>query len=353
VPVVARLAIEIAPAFDAWQVAARILLRQGVPPADVVWRERAGAPGPAIAEGPDPAIRVPRQFIELARRVAVHPDPGRWAALYAVLWRLVHGAPGLLGDAADPDVARVHRLDGEVARNAATAPGRPPAGPAAGQDTPPRGAVDFVPPGADIAGLRAAAARCEGCELHRHATRTVFSAGPQDARVVLVGEQPGDQEDLRGAPFVGPAGEVLDRVLVEVGLPRPQLYVTNVVKHFKFVPRGKRRIHQTPTAADVAACRPWLDAELACVGPEVLVCLGATACRALLGTDFRLTRDHGRFLATRWSPRTIGTLHPSAVLRGEDEAAQARLYAMLRDDLRLVAQAARRSTWATTSATEG
>jgi DNA polymerase len=165
----------------------------------------------------------------------------------------------------------------------------------------------------------------------------VFGKGPADARVVLVGEQPGDQEDRQGAPFVGPAGEVFDRALAEVDLPRERLYVTNAVKHFKFVPRGKRRIHQTPAAADIAACRPWIEAELALVDPEILVCLGATASRALLGPSFRLMRDHGRFVDSRWARRTIATIHPSAVLRGEDEASQGRLYAMLRDDLRLVA----------------
>jgi DNA polymerase len=138
---------------------------------------------------------------------------------------------------------------------------------------------------------------------------------------------------------VGPAGEVFDRALQEVGLPRARLYVTNAVKHFKFEPRGKRRIHQTPAAADVAACRPWIEAELALIRPEILVCLGATASRALLGPAFRLMRDRGRFVTSPWAPRTLATLHPSAVLRGEDEAAQGRLYAMLRDDLRLVATA--------------
>jgi len=378
---VARLAIEIAPAFEAWQAAARILVRQGVPPADVVWRERPGAPGPSIPEGPDPSIRVPRQFVDLARRVATHPDPARWGALYTVLWRLVHGAPDLMSSRTDPDVARVLLLDRDVASPASPAPEARPPSDAAGraepsdldapvdgraretsagmsasssrqppvrrpggqqapaQSPPPPGAGAFVPPNADIAALRTAAARCEGCDLHRHASRTVFSAGPPDARVVLVGEQPGDQEDLKGLPFVGPAGEVLDRALAEVGLARAALYVTNAVKHFKFVPRGKRRIHQTPTMTELTACRPWLEAELAIIDPEVLVCLGATASRALLGADFRLMRDHGRFMMTRWSAKTVATLHPSAVLRGEDEATQARLYAMLRDDLKLVASA--------------
>ncbi|MGH7268119.1 MAG: UdgX family uracil-DNA binding protein [Candidatus Rokuibacteriota bacterium] len=199
------------------------------------------------------------------------------------------------------------------------------------------GARPFVPAGAGLAELRAAAARCTGCPLHEGATRTVFGAGPPDARVVLVGEQPGDQEDRQGAPFVGPAGEVLDRALGEAGVARERVYVTNAVKHFKFVARGKRRIHQTPRLPEVAACRPWLEAELALLAPAVLVCLGATAARALLGPEFRLMRERGRVITTGWAPRTVATLHPSAVLRGEDVAAQARLYRMLVDDLRLAA----------------
>jgi len=167
----------------------------------------------------------------------------------------------------------------------------------------------------------------------------VFGRGPGDARLVLVGEQPGDQEDLRDAPFVGPAGEVLDRALGEAGLDRAKVYVTNAVKHFKFVTRGTRRIHQTPRLSEIVACRPWVEAELTRIAPETLVCLGATAARALLGDDFRLMRDRGRVFPTRWATRSLATLHPSAVLRGEDDAAQERLYRMLVEDLRLAAGA--------------
>ncbi|OLC35694.1 MAG: uracil-DNA glycosylase [Candidatus Rokubacteria bacterium 13_1_40CM_4_69_5] len=202
------------------------------------------------------------------------------------------------------------------------------------------GAAPFVPAHASLAELGQAATRCTGCDLYRHATQMVFGRGPADARIALVGEQPGDQEDLQGAPFVGPAGEVLDRALKEVGLPRERLYVTNAVKHFKFVQRGKRRIHQTPRLSEIAACRPWLEAELGVIQPAIVVCLGATAARALFGPDFRLMKEHGRFAATRWAPKTMATLHPSAVLRGQDEAAQAQLYRMLVEDLKLVAEAA-------------
>jgi DNA polymerase len=204
-------------------------------------------------------------------------------------------------------------------------------------EAPAPGAGPFVPTGASLEDLKSAAARCQGCDLYRHASQVVFGRGPVDARIVLVGEQPGDQEDRQGAPFVGPAGEVLDRALVQVGLARERLYVTNVVKHFKFIERGKRRIHQTPRMAEITACRPWVEAELALVRPETLVCLGATAARALLGPDFRIMKDRGRWLQSRWAPKTMATLHPSAVLRGEDEAAQARLYGMMVEDLGHVA----------------
>jgi DNA polymerase len=321
--------VEIQPTFEAWQAAARALLHEGVPPGEVTWREAAGAPVPPTAPG---GARVPRQFLELAREVAATADPGRWHALYTVLFRLVHEGRELLGDARDTDMRRLNALVAQAARE--TSGVEPVLEPVA------IGAVSFVPaPGTSLDELRAAAARCQGCELYRHATQMVFGRGPTDARIVLVGEQPGDQEDLQGAPFVGPAGEVLDRALAEVGLDRQRVYVTNAVKHFSFVQRGKRRIHQTPRATELAACRPWLEAELELIRPVILGALGATAARAILGPEFRLLRQRGQFIATRWSPRTIATLHPSAVLRGQDEAEQARLYAMLRDDLRLVAAA--------------
>src|SRR5881296_2707775 len=319
-------AVEFEPTFEGWQAAARALVREGVPPADVRWRETASGAQPSlIADATAPssgAVRVPRQFLDLARRAAAATDPSRWQILYDTLWRLVHEDRELLKNARDPGVRRLHALLTPTAAEPETA-----------------GAASFVPIGAGLAELRAAAARCTGCDLYRHATQTVFGRGPADARIVLVGEQPGDQEDLKGAPFVGPAGEVLDRALVEVGLDRERLYVTNAVKHFKFIERGKRRIHQTPRLSELAACRPWMEAEIAAIKPEVLVCLGATAARAIVAADFRLLRDRGRFFPTRWTEKTIATLHPSAVLRGEDETQQARLYGMLVEDLRLVAGA--------------
>jgi len=323
--------VSITPTFEAWQAAARALLRDQVAPADVEWREAADAP--AIDAPPPGGARVPRQFLDLARQAAGAADPTRWSALYTVLWRLVHGSRELLADTRDPDVRRLNGLAAQGRRQTQQAEMRQ----ALALEQQGGGAAPFVPKNATLDELRAAGARCEGCELFRRATQMVFGRGPADARVVLVGEQPGDQEDLKGAPFVGPAGEVLDRALAEVGLDRTQVYVTNAVKHFSFVERGKRRIHQTPRLPEIAACRPWLEAELEVIKPRILGCLGATAARAIIGPEFRLLRQHGQFLATRWSPRTIATLHPSAVLRGQDDAEQARLYAMLRDDLRLIA----------------
>jgi len=197
-------------------------------------------------------------------------------------------------------------------------------------------AAPFVPPGVtDLDQLREASKACHGCELYRNASQTVFGAGSPDARVVLVGEQPGDIEDRRGAPFVGPAGKVLDRAIAEAGLDRSQMYVTNAVKHFKFKQSGpgKRRIHQTPDRLEIVACRPWLVAEFALLKPEVIVALGATAAKALLGPDFRVTRSRGVLMPWPDSaddpadfpkdPASIlATIHPSAVLRADnrDEA---------------------------------
>jgi DNA polymerase len=193
-------------------------------------------------------------------------------------------------------------------------------------------AAPFVPSTRDLARLRRAAGRCEGCPLHRDATQTVFGAGPRDARVVLVGEQPGDQEDRAGKPFVGPAGRLLDSALEEAGIDRSLAYLTNVVKHFKFRTSGKRRIHATPDTFEVAACKPWLLAELSALSPEVIVLLGATAAKALLGPSFRVTKSRGVLMpSTVGDAQLLATLHPSAVLRADDrQAAKAGLVADLR-----------------------
>ncbi len=210
-------------------------------------------------------------------------------------------------------------------------------------------AAPFVPVGAGLDGLRAAAAGCRGCHLYREATQTVFGAGLATARVVMVGEQPGDVEDRRGLPFVGPAGKVLDRAINEVGLDRTQIYVTNAVKHFKYrrTGPGQRRLHQTPDRVEILACRPWLAAEFAALRPRVVVALGATAAKALFGPAFRVTRRRGEVLswpASADRPEefdmhanavAVATVHPSAVLRADDRDTA---YAGLVDDLRVVAQ---------------
>ncbi|MBP2704914.1 UdgX family uracil-DNA binding protein [Microbispora sp. RL4-1S] len=172
-----------------------------------------------------------------------------------------------------------------------------------------------------LAALREAARGCEGCDLHRDATQTVFGDGVPDAEFVFVGEQPGDQEDRRGEPFVGPAGRMLDRALEDAGIDRDKIYVTNAVKHFKFEPRGKRRIHQKPTAGEIAACRPWLEAEMRLVDPAVTVVLGATAARALLGPAFRVTRHRGEPIPRRDGAYYVATIHPSAILRAPEQDA--------------------------------
>ena len=176
-----------------------------------------------------------------------------------------------------------------------------------------------VPEAATLEELVAAASGCRACDLWRRATQTVFGSGPAAAELMLVGEQPGDREDLEGAPFVGPAGKVLDRALSAAGIARERAYATNVVKHFKWTPRGKRRLHQTPNAAEQEACRPWLEAELAMVRPKVLVALGATAATSLLGRGFRVTRDRGRFVESPLAPYVLATVHPSSILRSGDD----------------------------------
>ena len=183
-------------------------------------------------------------------------------------------------------------------------------------------AADYLPERLTLAALREAAKLCHGCDLWRNATQTVFGEGPADAELMFVGEQPGDQEDKLGQPFVGPAGHIFDKALEEVGIDRSRIYVTNAVKHFKWEPRGKRRIHQKPNSAELAACRPWLDAELAVLHPRVLVCLGATAAQALLGRTFRVTKQRGTPINSPLAEVVVATIHPSAVLRARDRDAE-------------------------------
>lgn len=195
----------------------------------------------------------------------------------------------------------------------------------------------LVPLTADLAALRGAARTCTGCELHHHATQTVFGEGPSTASVVLVGEQPGDVEDREGHPFVGPAGALLDQVLERAAIARDQVYVTNAVKHFAWEPRGKRRIHRTPRLSEVRACRPWIEAELAAIKPQWIVCLGGTAAQTLLGPQARVGTLRGRVLnGHAWAPNIVVTLHPAAVLRAEGEDAQRAAFESMVEDFRLV-----------------
>ena len=196
-----------------------------------------------------------------------------------------------------------------------------------------------VPETSSLTTLRQAAFHCTACPLYRNATQTVFGEGRNRARLFFLGEQPGDQEDLRGKPFVGPAGQLLDRALAETGIERNDVYVTNAVKHFKWEPRGKRRIHQKPSARDIAACRPWFEAELLLVRPAVLVCLGSTAAQAIFGASFRVTRERGKVLASELAARVVTTVHPSSLLRQPDEESRRREYQLFLADLRVAARA--------------
>jgi len=200
-------------------------------------------------------------------------------------------------------------------------------------------AADFLPSKLDLKSLARAAGRCQGCPLYCNATQVVFGEGPPDAPCMFVGEQPGDQEDLAGKPFVGPSGQILSSTMEQVGILRDEVYVTNAVKHFKFEPRGKRRIHSKPSAREVAACRPWLEAEIKVVKPQVIVCLGATAAQSLLGSKFRLTQHRGQALReTPWAPVVFATVHPSSLLRIPDHEARQQAREQFVVDLKAVAK---------------
>jgi uracil-DNA glycosylase len=196
-----------------------------------------------------------------------------------------------------------------------------------------------VPDTSSLAALDKAARSCKACPLYKRATQTVFGEGRKNARLMLLGEQPGDQEDRAGKPFVGPAGKLLDRALEEAEIKRDEVYLTNTVKHFKWEPRGKRRIHQRPNSREIAACRPWLEAELRLVRPELLVCLGATAAQSLFGPSFRVMRERGKVLQSELAPKVLATVHPSALLRQPDEESREREYAHFVADLRAALKA--------------
>src|SRR5215217_5931520 len=202
-----------------------------------------------------------------------------------------------------------------------------------------RGAEPFVPDSASLPELSAAVHECRGCDLYKDATQAVFGSVPENAQIMLVGEQPGDQEDRQGAPFVGPAGTLLDEALAEAGIARDRAYVTNAVKHFKFEPRGKKRIHKKPGAYEINACVPWLDAEFRAVRPPIVVCLGATAARAILGPKFKLMQQRGTVIDSEHGFKVVATIHPSAVLRSPDPDARRATYQMLVNDLKVAARA--------------
>ena len=199
-------------------------------------------------------------------------------------------------------------------------------------------AAPLIPPRPTLVSLRAAAAGCKACDLWKRGTQTVFGEGARRAAVLFVGEQPGNEEDMSGRPFVGPAGRLLDKALEQAGIERSRAYVTNVVKHFKWEPRGKRRIHAKPNALEIMACQPWLEAELEVVKPGVVVCLGATAAQALLGKKFRVTQERGRVFASPLAARVMATVHPSSILRAPDDEARRLEMSRFVDDLRRVAE---------------
>lgn len=202
-------------------------------------------------------------------------------------------------------------------------------------------AADLIPPKLSLSSLKSAAANCRACDLWEKGTQTVFGEGRRRAKVMFVGEQPGNEEDLKGKPFVGPAGRLFDEALVEAGIDRTQTYVTNVVKHFKWEPRGKRRIHKKPNSAEIKACHPWLEAELALIKPDIVVALGATAAQTLLGPKFRVTKQRGEFFESTFAPYVMATVHPSSILRAPDEETRRLEYRHFVADLKKLANTLR------------
>ena len=202
-------------------------------------------------------------------------------------------------------------------------------------------AKQLIPPRPSLSLLKTAAADCKACDLWKKGTQTVFGDGARRASVMFIGEQPGNEEDLTGKPFVGPAGKLFDNALEEAGIDRKQTYVTNVVKHFKWEPRGKRRIHKKPNAVEIGACRPWLEAEIALIKPEVIVALGATAAQALVGPQFRVTKQRGQFIESTLAPYVMATVHPSSILRAPDDETRHAEYRRFVDDLKKLARVIR------------
>jgi uracil-DNA glycosylase family protein len=306
-----------------FRAACRRLWAEQTEPGRVVWRTAGDVESdlfeawttPASRVGAAPPLHVPGGFLALCEDVIQHSDPGRFDLLYRLLWRLQH-EPGLRDDALDPDRVAARQMAQAVRR------GR-------------HAGADEAPPGGEaprsLPALREALQRCRECPIGEHATRAVPGEGPKHAKLMFVGEQPGDQEDLQGRPFVGPAGQLFDRALAELGVERRDAYVTNALKHFKFELRGKRRIHKTPAQEEAAACLHWLETEIALVDPAALVALGATAARQLMGRAVAVTRERGHWLRRADGRRVLITLHPSALLRMEPEDKAAAWAAWLAD----------------------
>ena len=336
--------------FNDWRAAARALRLAGVAPADIRWSlgqagEGAEWTAPPAGGG---AFSVSRAFLELALAVVSHPAADRFDLLYRLLWRL-GDEPGLLGRTDDADVARATQMGAEVRNQGARSSvdrlsNRTIGGPMAttvsarvaksGARVERDGAYNQSAP-TSLEEVAAWAGACRRCELWKHATQVVTGEGPARADIMLVGEQPGDAEDLAGRPFVGPAGELLNRALAAAGIDRSRVYLTNAVKHFKFEPRGKRRLHKNPDVHEIAACRWWLDAERRLVKPRVIVALGASAALAVLGQATPIKVNRGKALPLGGRLQGVVTYHPSFVLRVPDEAAKHDAFTALVEDLRL------------------
>jgi uracil-DNA glycosylase family protein len=295
--------------FESWRDIARAFALAGIPPDQIAWEI-----GPGEGDIPAPSghaqLSVPKVFVDLARIAILHDDPGRFGLLYALLIA-VSDDRSILADRSNPLVARVETLAREV-KMVMTEPSRNESAWAA---------------------LRKGAMTCTRCHLYKHATQTVFGEGPTNAKLMLVGEQPGDQEDLQGRPFVGPAGQLLNRALKRAGVDRKRVYISNAVKHFKFEPRGKRRIHSKPDTGEIAACRWWIDQERALIKPPVVVALGASAAHALLGRSVTISRTRGTPIPLEDGSECHVTIHPSYLLRIDDDDRAKEEYRRFVEDL--------------------
>jgi len=333
--------------FDEWRAAARGLLIEGTPPGEVRWEVVRDDLFAAPSEVPEVTNRavgvVPQRFIDLARVALFHKDPLRFGLLYRVLFRLQKDRT-LLTLRSDPDVSRLYRLVADLRAEAAGKADRNHPAPVA--ISPPRQEVEApmrqepdeteAEQIVSLAAARAAVQGCTRCPLYEHATQAVFGEGPKSAEVMFVGEQPGDQEDLAGKPFVGPAGGVFDRALAAVGIDRQRVYVTNAVKHFKFEPRGKKRIHQKPNAGEIQACRFWLNLEREFVRPKLIVAMGATAVQSLMGKSASISSLRGKKLELPDGSNLLVTVHPSYILRMPDRHKVAEELKRFEADLRAV-----------------